>query len=196
MAACPNVVYGMWTNGIERFCYRRVDNDGVVAFDEIPDIPGKGRSEDEVERPRFDQLKAALSDALLFAFRRCHNYIAGNQGPPETGGLLGAAQGHLLQDPRRTVVPGGRVLRNLEGTRWPATAGVKWLVIGQFENVARKGDGGPVPSRHAAKKTVIQRDTEEDARRSPALPLRPFSCTFGTALTWPERSFEGEKTPR
>ena len=70
----------MWTNGVERFCYRRVDNDGVVTYDEIPDIPGKGRSEEEVERPRFDQLKAALSDALLFAFRRCHNYIAGNQG--------------------------------------------------------------------------------------------------------------------
>ena len=80
MAGCPNVVYGMWTNGIERFCYRRVDADGKVSFEEIPDIPGKGRTEDEVERPRFDQLKAASSDALLFAFRRCHNYIAGNQG--------------------------------------------------------------------------------------------------------------------
>ena len=64
-----------------------------------------------------------------------------------------------------------------------ATAGVKWSVIGQFENVARKGDSGRVPSRQAAKKTVNQRDIEEDARRSPALPLRPFSCTFGTALT-------------
>lgn len=80
MAACPNVIYGMWTNGLERFCYRRVDTDGTVEFSEIPDIPGKGRTEDEVERPRFDQLKAASSDALLFAFRRCHNYIAGNQG--------------------------------------------------------------------------------------------------------------------
>ena len=60
---------------------------------------------------------------------------------------------------------------------------MKWSVIGQFENVARKGDRGPVPSRQAAKKTVNQRDIEEDARRSPALPLRPFSCTFGTALT-------------
>lgn len=80
MSACPNVAYGMWTNGVERFCYRRVDTDGKIAFEEIPDIPGKGRTEDEVERPRFDQLKAASSDALLFAFRRCHNYIAGNQG--------------------------------------------------------------------------------------------------------------------
>ena len=80
MAGCPNVAYGMWTNGVERFCYRRVDADGKVAFEETPDIPGKGRTEDEIERPRFDQLKAASSDALLFAFRRCHNYIAGNQG--------------------------------------------------------------------------------------------------------------------
>lgn len=80
MAACPNVNYGMWTNGLERFCFRRVDKDGNVSFDEIPDIPVKGRSEDEIERPRFDQLKAASSDSLLFAFRRCHNYIAGNQG--------------------------------------------------------------------------------------------------------------------
>ena len=80
MAACPNVAYGMWTNGIERFCYRRIDTAGKVVFEETPDIPGKGRSEDEVTRPRFDQLKAASSDALLFAFRRCHNYIAGNQG--------------------------------------------------------------------------------------------------------------------
>ena len=68
-------------------------------------------------------------------------------------------------------------------TALDATAGVKWSEFGQFENVARKGDGGPVPSRQAAKKTVSQRDIEEDARRSPALPLRPFSYTFGTALT-------------
>jgi type I restriction enzyme M protein len=80
MAACPNVAYGMWTNGVERYCYRRVDSAGEIKFEEMPDIPGKGRTEDEVERPRFDQLKAASSDALLFAFRRSHNYIAGNQG--------------------------------------------------------------------------------------------------------------------
>ena len=80
MAACPNVTYGMWTNGIERFCYGRIERAGKVIFEDMPDIPGKGRTEDEVERPQFDQLKAASSDALLFAFRRCHNYIAGNQG--------------------------------------------------------------------------------------------------------------------
>jgi type I restriction enzyme M protein len=80
MAACPNVVYGMWTNGLERFCFHKVETQGKFVFEEIPDLPSFGQSESEAERPQFDQLKPASSDALLFAFRRCHNYIAGNQG--------------------------------------------------------------------------------------------------------------------
>lgn len=80
MSSCPNVRYGMWTNGIERFCYRRLEKDGKVAIEEVPDLPEFGREDEETDRPRFDQLKPATSDALLFAFRRCHNYIAGNQG--------------------------------------------------------------------------------------------------------------------
>lgn len=80
MAASPNVIFGMWTNGQERFCYHKVIKSGRVSFLEIPDMPSFGQSEDDAERPHFDQLKPASSDALLFAFRRCHNYIAGNQG--------------------------------------------------------------------------------------------------------------------
>jgi type I restriction enzyme M protein len=80
MAICPNVIYGMWANGVERFCYERVVRDGAVNFEEVPDIPEFGRGDEDRDRPRFDQLKPATSDALLFAFRRCHNYIAGNQG--------------------------------------------------------------------------------------------------------------------
>ncbi len=80
MAACPNVTYGMWTNGVERFCYRRMVSDGVVNFEDVPDIPEFGRGDEDQDRLHFDQLKPATSDTLLFAFRRCHNYIAGNQG--------------------------------------------------------------------------------------------------------------------
>jgi type I restriction enzyme M protein len=80
MAACPNVQYGMWTNGVERFCYRRLEKGGRVSVDEVPDVPEFGRGDEDRDRPRFEQLKPATSDALLFAFRRCHNYIAGNQG--------------------------------------------------------------------------------------------------------------------
>lgn len=80
MAASPNARYGMWTNGSERYCYRRVEKDGSVSFEDLADIPSFGQTEDEAERPKFTALKPASSDALLFAFRRCHNYIAGNQG--------------------------------------------------------------------------------------------------------------------
>src|SRR5206468_8172025 len=62
------------------FCFRKVARKGQITFDEITDLPAHGQSEEDAERPRFDQLKAASSDALLFTFRRCHNYIAGNQG--------------------------------------------------------------------------------------------------------------------
>lgn len=80
LSVCPNAVYGMWTNGLERYCYRKMVKDGQIAYEDIPDLPSYGQSDEDAERPRFDQLKAASSDALLFAFRRCHNYIAGNQG--------------------------------------------------------------------------------------------------------------------
>lgn len=80
LAVCPNAQFGMWTNGQERFCFQRVVKADRIDFEEVPDIPAFGRSADDSERPRFDQLKPATSDALLFTFRRCHNYISGNQG--------------------------------------------------------------------------------------------------------------------
>lgn len=80
LSICPNAVYGMWTNGLERYCCRKVVVNGLNGYEEIPDLPSYGQTADDAERPRFDQLKPASSDALLFAFRRCHNYIAGNQG--------------------------------------------------------------------------------------------------------------------
>lgn len=80
LAVCPNSVFGMWTNGLERYCYQKVVKAGQITFEEVPDIPSFGQSPDDAARPRFDKLKPASSDALLFAFRRCHNYIAGNQG--------------------------------------------------------------------------------------------------------------------
>lgn len=78
--ACPNTAFGMWINGVERVCLRRVEKEGQRHWEEVPDLPQFGREGESEGRPRFDQLKPASSDALLFTFRRCHNYIAGNQG--------------------------------------------------------------------------------------------------------------------
>lgn len=78
--ACPNTAFGMWINGVDRVCLRRVEKDGNRFWEEVPDLSQYGKDDEADDRPRFDQLKPASSDALLFTFRRCHNFIAGNQG--------------------------------------------------------------------------------------------------------------------
>lgn len=80
MAACVNVVYGMWTNGDERFCYVKRSTQTGYTFDDILEIPARGQSEADAQRPSRRDLKPATADNLLFAFRRCHNYIAANEG--------------------------------------------------------------------------------------------------------------------
>lgn len=80
MAACPNASFGLWTNGDERHCYAKRVTKGQVHFDEIIDIPSAGQTEAEAARPQRKGLMSATADNLLFAFRRCHNYIAANEG--------------------------------------------------------------------------------------------------------------------
>ncbi len=86
MAACPNVEVGLWTNGPAggQEAYRTVMKDGKRVTEAVPDIPRFGQDE-AIDRPTFDQLRPAASASLLFAFRRSHDYIAGNQGIHKEG---------------------------------------------------------------------------------------------------------------
>ncbi len=85
MASCLNAQYGMWTNGTERFCFaKRADAKGGWTFEEIIDIPAFGQTEADAQRPSRKDLKVATADNLLFAFRRCHNYIAAHEGKQKT----------------------------------------------------------------------------------------------------------------
>lgn len=80
MSACPNLQIGMWTNGDDMAAYAfEVHSERGRVHVEIPDIPRYGDS-GEIGAPGFGQLRPAASDSLLFAFRRAHSYIAGNQG--------------------------------------------------------------------------------------------------------------------
>lgn len=82
MAACPNVEVGLWTNGPSggQEAFRVVVGaDGKRTSEPIPDIPRFGQDE-EVDRPTHEDLRPAASASLLFAFRRSHDYISGNQG--------------------------------------------------------------------------------------------------------------------
>jgi type I restriction enzyme M protein len=78
MAACLNCAHGMWTNGEARDCFQKVVDKGGHIFLDALDIPPQGAK--RADAPTREHLRAATGDNLLFTFRRCHNYIAGNQG--------------------------------------------------------------------------------------------------------------------
>lgn len=80
MAACLNAELGFWTNGADRFCYRKIVADSKIMFEEIIDIPKFNQTLEEAEKISVNDLREATGDNLKFAFRRCHDYIAGNQG--------------------------------------------------------------------------------------------------------------------
>ncbi len=84
MSACLNVEYGIWTNGTERLCLAKRQTAKGGAFEEIADIPAFGQTEEQALQPRKRDLRPATADNLLFAFRRCHNYIASNEGKAKT----------------------------------------------------------------------------------------------------------------
>lgn len=87
-AACANVAYGMWTNGDELLTYRFVvDEAGKRVHEVVADLPLAG-AQSSVDAPSFEDLRPAASDSLLYAFRRCHNYIAGNQGIQKSDAFL------------------------------------------------------------------------------------------------------------
>lgn len=80
MAACVNCEFGLWTNGDDRFCFAKRTSKTGHHFDEIIDIPALGQTEIDAQRPKLRDLMPATGDNLMFAFRRCHNKIAGAQG--------------------------------------------------------------------------------------------------------------------
>jgi type I restriction enzyme M protein len=80
MAACLNAKYGLWTNGDDRYVFAKRPHKKGHQFEEIVEIPAAGETEEDAQRPKRKDLKPATGHNLLFAFRRCHNYIAGTEG--------------------------------------------------------------------------------------------------------------------
>lgn len=73
MSVCPNCEWGMWTNSIQKFVFRKaVDTSGNITFMEYNDIPSADGNLDEVNRPSRTSLKNAYDDNLLFVFKTCH----------------------------------------------------------------------------------------------------------------------------
>ena len=81
MSVCPNCEWGMWTNSVNKFVFRKtVSEDGNIEFMEYNDIPSADGNLDDVNRPSRKSLKNASDDNLLFVFKTCHNHIYVNDG--------------------------------------------------------------------------------------------------------------------
>ena len=81
MSVCPNCEWGMWTNSIQKYVFRKtVDEGGNITFIEYNDIPSADGNLDDVNRPTRKSLKNASDDNLLFVFKTCHNHIYVNDG--------------------------------------------------------------------------------------------------------------------
>ena len=77
MAACQNCRFGMWVGSELQVWERTVNPQGGYENVTATDIPRFGS--DAPIPPRFSDLVPA-EDELISVFRRCHNYIYGNQG--------------------------------------------------------------------------------------------------------------------
>jgi len=82
MSACLNCEWGMWTNGIQKFVFRKVPDKSTseFKFEDYNDIPTANANIKEIDRPTRAGLKRAVENNLLFVFRTCHDYIYANDG--------------------------------------------------------------------------------------------------------------------
>jgi type I restriction enzyme M protein len=76
-----NQVFGAWTNGTElAFRMREFEKrSGNPRFIPLTDIPGPEETLAELESAERRPLRVAAGDSLLRTFKRCHDYLYGNQ---------------------------------------------------------------------------------------------------------------------
>ena len=83
MAEAENCSFGLWTNGLDFFFFRRQKTRFDVKFEPIGDWPVADESMGTREVVSNARMRRATPDMLRTAFRRCHNFIHGNEGMPK-----------------------------------------------------------------------------------------------------------------
>jgi len=83
MAACEKCKYGLWTNGLEFFFFQVRRTKFDVKFIPIGDWPMADDSVGTQDVASHAKLRRADPEMLRTAFRRCHNFIHGNEGMPK-----------------------------------------------------------------------------------------------------------------
>ncbi len=74
-------VFGLWTSGVDvAFRMRTFDpRNGEPVFTDLADFPAPDETLEDLETAERRPLRAASGDSLLRTFKRCHDYLYGNQ---------------------------------------------------------------------------------------------------------------------
>ena len=86
LESSENCDFGLWTNGDEfHFLQKETDEWNVVQCNDISDFPGEGQTMEDLEK-WADKIKPRkpANDSLVRTFKRCHDYIYGNEGMKKT----------------------------------------------------------------------------------------------------------------
>jgi type I restriction enzyme M protein len=80
MSESPNCKYGLWTNGLELFFFEKEVTRFDVKFNSIGDWPPADETVGTRDVASTARMRRAEPEMLKTAFRRCHNFIHGNEG--------------------------------------------------------------------------------------------------------------------
>ena len=78
-----NCKWGLWTNGLDMYFFEKEVSRFDTKFKPIGDWPPADGTLGSRTVASDQRLRRADRDMLLTAFRRCHNYIHGNEGMPK-----------------------------------------------------------------------------------------------------------------
>lgn len=83
MSGIDDCRYGLWTNGLDFFYLEKRATRFEIDFDPIGYWPTSGESQGTAETASRAIMRRADEAMLRTAFRRCHNFIHGNEGMPK-----------------------------------------------------------------------------------------------------------------
>ncbi|MBL7901569.1 MAG: N-6 DNA methylase [Bacteroidia bacterium] len=82
MGAVKNCEFGLWANS-SAYHYLQKEGDAIgfdYDFVDISDFPGDGESIEDLDRADRSLSRKPANDSLIKVFKRCHDYIYGNEG--------------------------------------------------------------------------------------------------------------------
>jgi type I restriction enzyme M protein len=82
MGAIEGCEFGLWANGsTHHFLQKESDDIGFAdVFVDIADFPGEGETIEDIDRADRSYSRKPANDSLIKVFKRCHDYIYGNEG--------------------------------------------------------------------------------------------------------------------